>query len=192
MKKIGITGSMGSGKTFVAMKFASLGVPVLIMDQVVKQLQNTNESLLKKIKRRFPDSYTGNVMNREYMVKKLFYDETGKNLKDISEIIKPYLKQELDKFYEEFKDKKYVLVESALIYEYNIQDHFDEIIFVNSDPKKRKQMAIERDKITSDEYNRRMKNQISDEFKIEKSKYIINNNYTEEVFDQVKQLNELI
>lgn len=192
MKKIGITGSMGSGKTFVAMKFASLGVPVLIMDQVVKQLQNTNESLIKKIKRRFPDSYTGNVMNREYMVKKLFYDETGKNLKDISEIIKPYLKQELDKFYEEFKDKKYVLVESALIYEYNIQDHFDEIIFVNSDPKKRKQMAIERDKITSDEYNRRMKNQISDEFKIEKSKYIINNNYTEEVFEQVKKLNELI
>ena len=192
MKKIGITGSMGSGKTFVAMKFAILGVPVLIMDQVVKQLQNTNESLIKKIKRRFPDSYTGNVMNREYMVKKLFYDETGKNLKDISEIIKPYLKQELDKFYEEFKDKKYVLVESALIYEYNIQDHFDEIIFVNSDSKKRKQMAMERDKITSDEYNRRMKNQISDEFKIEKSKYIINNNYTEEVFDQVKQLNELI
>ncbi len=192
MKKIGITGSMGSGKTFVAMKFASLGVPVLIMDQVVKQLQNTNESLIKKIKRRFPDSYTGNVMNREYMVKKLFYDETGKNLKDISEIIKPYLKQELDKFYEEFKDKKYVLVESALIYEYNIQDHFDEIIFVNSDPKKRKQMAIERDKITSDEYNRRMKTQLPDEFKIEKSKYIINNNYTEEVFEQVKQLNELI
>ena len=192
MKKIGITGSMGSGKTFVAMKFAILGVPVLIMDQVVKQLQNTNESLIKKIKRRFPDSYTGNIMNREYMIRKLFYDETGKNLKDISEIIKPYLKEELDKFYEEFKDKKYALVESALIYEYNIQDQFDEIIFVNSDPKKRKQMAMSRDRITSDEYNRRMKTQLPDEFKIEKSKYIINNNYTEEVFEQVKQLNELI
>jgi len=192
MKKIGITGSMGSGKTFVAMKFAILGVPVLIMDQVVKQLQNTNESLIKKIKRRFPDSYTGNIMNREYMIRKLFYDETGKNLKDISEIIKPYLKEELDKFYEEFKDKKYVLVESALIYEYDIQSQFDEVIFVNSDRKKRKQMAIERDKITSDEYNRRMKTQLPDEFKIEKSKYIINNNYTEEVFEQVKQLNELI
>ena len=99
MKKVGITGSMGSGKTFIAMKFASLGVPVLIMDQVVKQLQNTNESLIKKIKKRFPDSYVGNVMNKEYMVRKLFYDETGKNLKDISEIIKQYLKEELDKFY---------------------------------------------------------------------------------------------
>lgn len=192
MKKVGITGSMGSGKTFIAMKFASLGVPVLIMDQVVKQLQNTNESLIKKIKKRFPDSYVGNVMNKEYMVRKLFYDETGKNLKDISEIIKPYLKEELDKFYEEFKDKKYALVESALIYEYNIQDQFDEIIFVNSDPKKRKQMAMSRDRITSDEYNRRMRTQMPDELKVEKSKYIITNNYTDQVFEQVKKINELI
>lgn len=192
MKKVGITGSMGSGKTFIAMKFAALGVPVLVMDQVVKQLQNTNESLIKKIKKRFPDSYTGNVMNREYMIKKLFYDETGKNLKDISEIIKPYLKEELDKFYEEFKDRKYVLVESALIYEYNIQDQFDEIIFVNADPKKRKQMAMKRDNITSDEYNRRMKTQMPDQFKIDSSKWIVNNDYTENVFEQVKQINELI
>lgn len=192
MKKVGITGSMGSGKTFIAMKFASLGVPVLIMDQVVKQLQNTNESLIKKIKKRFPDSYVGNVMNKEYMVRKLFYDETGKNLKDISEIIKPYLKEELDKFYEEFKDKRYALVESALIYEYNIQDQFDEIIFVNSDPKKRKQMAMSRDRITSDEYNRRMRTQMPDELKVEKSKYIITNNYTDQIFEQVKKINELI
>ncbi len=192
MKKVGITGSMGSGKTFIAMKFAALGVPVLVMDQVVKQLQNTNESLIKKIKKRFPDSYSGNVMNREYMIRKLFYDETGKNLKDISEIIKPYLKEELDKFYEEFKDKKYVLVESALIYEYNIQDQFDEIIFVNAAPKSRKQMAMKRDNITSDEYNRRMKTQLPDQFKIDNSKWTINNDYTEGVFDQVKQINELI
>jgi len=192
MKKLGITGSMGSGKTFIAMKFAALGVPILVMDQVVKQLQNTNESLIKKIKKRFPDSYNGNVMNREYMIKKLFYDETGKNLKDISEIIKPYLKEELDKFYEEFKDRKYVLVESALIYEYNIQDQFDEVIFVNADPKRRKQMAMKRDNITSDEYNRRMKTQMPDQFKINNSKWIINNDYSENVFEQVKKINELI
>jgi dephospho-CoA kinase len=192
MKKLGITGSMGSGKTFIAMKFAALGVPILVMDQVVKQLQNTNESLIKKIKKRFPDSYNGNVMNREYMIKKLFYDETGKNLKDISEIIKPYLKEELDKFYEEFKDRKYVLVESALIYEYNIQDQFDEVIFVNADPKRRKQMAMKRDNITSDEYNRRMKTQMPDQFKIDNSKWIVYNDYSENVFEQVKKINELI
>lgn len=149
MKKIGITGQMGSGKTFISMKFASLNVPVLIMDQVVKQLQNTNQELISKIKKRFPGSYDGDVMNKKFMIQKLFFDDTGKNLKDISEIIKPFLKDELDKFYKEHQNKKYVLVESALIYEYEFQDQFDEIIFVNSDPQVRKKMAMKRDQISS-------------------------------------------
>ncbi len=192
MKKIGITGSMGSGKTFIALKFAALEVPILIMDQVVKQLQNTNESLIKKIKKRFPDSYINESMNKEYMVKKLFYDDSGKNLKDITEIIKPYLLEELDKFYNEFQNKKYVLVESALIYEYGFQNHFDDIIFVKSDNNVRKKMAMKRDNITSDEYNRRMKSQLPDEFKIENSKWVINNNYTDSVIEQINKIHNSI
>ena len=192
MKKIGITGQMGSGKTFISMKFASLNVPVLIMDQVVKQLQNTNQELISKIKKRFPGSYDGNVMNKKFMIQKLFFDDTGKNLKDISEIIKPFLKDELDKFYKEHQNKKYVLVESALIYEYESQDQFDEIIFVNSDPQVRKKMAMKRDQISSAEYDRRMKTQLPDEFKIQSSKWVIQNNYTDDVFEQVKQINEKI
>ena len=192
MKKIGITGQMGSGKTFISMKFASLNVPVLIMDQVVKQLQNTNQELISKIKKRFPGSYDGNVMNKKFMIQKLFFDDTGKNLKDISEIIKPFLKDELDKFYKEHQNRKYVLVESALIYEYEFQDQFDEIIFVNSDPQVRKKMAMKRDQISSAEYDRRMKTQLPDEFKIQSSKWVIQNNYTDDVFEQVKQINEKI
>ena len=192
MKKIGITGQMGSGKTFISMKFATLNVPVLIMDQVVKQLQNTNEELISKIKKRFPGSYDGNVMNKKFMIQKLFFDDTGENLKDISEIVKPFLRDELDKFYKEHQNKKYVLVESALIYEYGFQDQFDQIIFVNSDSQVRKKMAMKRDQISSKEYDRRMKTQLPDEFKIENSNWIIENDYTENVFEQVKKIHELI
>ena len=192
MKKIGITGQMGSGKTFISMKFATLNVPVLIMDQVVKQLQNTNEELISKIKKRFPGSYDGNVMNKKFMIQKLFFDDTGENLKDISEIVKPFLRDELDKFYKEHQNKKYVLVESALIYEYGFQDQFDQIIFVNSDSQVRKKMAMKRDQISSKEYDRRMRTQLPDEFKIENSNWIIENDYTENVFEQVKKIHELI
>jgi dephospho-CoA kinase len=192
MKKIGITGQMGSGKTFISMKFATLNVPVLIMDQVVKQLQNTNEELISKIKKRFPGSYDGNVMNKKFMIKKLFFDDTGENLKDISDIVKPFLREELDKFYQEHQNKKYVLVESALIYEYGFQDQFDQIIFVNSDSQVRKKMAMKRDQISSKEYDRRMKTQLPDKFKIEKSSWVIENDYTDNVFEQVKKIHELI
>ena len=192
MKRVGITAQQGSGKTFIAMKFASLGVPVLIMDQVVKQLQTTNESLIKKIKRRFPDSYTGNIMNKEYMVRKLFYDESGQNLKDISEIIKPFLMKEIDNFYKEHSHKKYVLVESALIYEYDLQSNFDEIIFVNTEPELRKSAAIKRDGISEKEYELRMKTQISDDYKLKNSNWIINNDFTTKVQEQIKLIHESI
>ena len=183
---------MGSGKSFIAMKFATLKVPVLIMDQVVKQLQITNESLIKKIKRRFPDSYTGNIMNKEYMVRKLFYDESGQNLKDIFEIIKPFLMKEIDNFYKEHSHKKYVLVESALIYEYDLQSNFDEIIFVNTEPELRKSAAIKRDGISEKEYELRMKTQISDDYKLKNSNWIINNDFTTKVQEQIKLIHESI
>ena len=192
MKRVGITAQQGSGKTFIAMRFASLGVPVLIMDQVVKQLQTTNESLIKKIKRRFPDSYTGNIMNKEYMVRKLFYDESGQNLKDIFEIIKPFLMKEIDNFYKEHSHKKYVLVESALIYEYDLQSNFDEIIFVNTEPELRKSAAIKRDGISEKEYELRMKTQISDDYKLKNSNWIINNDFTTKVQEQIKLIHESI
>ena len=183
---------MGSGKTFISMKFATLNVPVLIMDEVVRQLQNTNEELISKIKKRFPGSYDGNVMNKKFMIQKLFFDDTGKNLKDISEIVKPFLRGELDKFYKEHQNKKYVLVESALIYEYGFQNQFDQIIFVNSDSQVRKKMAMKRDQISSKEYDRRMKTQLPDQFKIQNSNWIVDNDYTDNVFEQIKKIHELI
>lgn len=193
MKKIGITGQMGSGKTHIALQFASFGVPILIMDQVVKQLQTTNVHLIKKIKKRFPGSYTkSDQMNKEFMVRTLFYDESGQNLKDISEIIKPFLMKEIDNFYKEHSHKKYVLVESALIYEYDLQSYFDEIIFVNTEPELRKSAAIKRDGISEKEYDLRMRNQISDDYKLKNSNWIINNDFTTKVQEQIKIIHESI
>ena len=106
----------------------------------------------------------------------------------MSNIIMPYVNSEIDKFYKVNKNSKYVIVESALIYEYNLEDMFDEIIYVKSDKNLRKEMAIKRDNITSEEYDLRMKSQIPDEVKIEKSRYIITNDYTENVIEQVVEL----
>jgi len=191
MLKIGLTGPMGSGKTFVALEFAKLGVPILIMDEVVRELQTTNTDLIKKIESRFPNSYVNGKMDKQFMIKTLFYDESGKNLKDISEIIQPFLIKELNKFYAQYKNKPYIMVESALIYEYNLDNLFDKIIYVNSDRRLRKEVAMKRDNITSDEYNRRMKTQLPDELKIEKSDFIVNNDYST-ITDQIIDINSKI
>jgi dephospho-CoA kinase len=192
MKRVAITGAQGSGKTYISMRFAALGVPVLIIDQVVKQLQSSNLDVISKTKKRFPMCFVNDQMLHETFRKILFFDNTGKNLKDLADILRPHLLEEFNKFCDEHSNKKWVLIESALIYEYKVEDLFDEIIFVKSDTKMRKRMAIKRDGITSKEYDMRMKSQLSDEYKIEKSQWVIQNDYTDKVYDSVDKIFEMI
>ena len=192
MKRIGITANQGSGKTFIVKEFSKLGVPTLIMDDVAKEIQVSNKELIAELSERFPDGYPNGVLDKMKMREILFMDETGKNRKDISIILRPYLFQEVYNFFESNTDKPYTLVESALLYEYNLEGMFDAVIFVHSDPKLRKEKAIKRDNITSEEYDNRMKNQISDEIKLMKSDYMILNDFTENVIDEVYRLDKLL
>lgn len=188
MKKICITASMGSGKSFITKEFSKLGVPTLMMDDVAKLVQIKYVELIQKLQSRFPDCYLNGVLDKMKMREILFFDKSGQNLRDMAELIKPYLMMELDIFYQENEDKPFVIVESALVFEYNLQGNFDQIIFVDSDPELRKRKALERDKITSEEYDNRMKNQLSDEFKMKNSDFIIINDFTLNVIDEVKKL----
>lgn len=194
MKKIAITAQMGAGKSFISLEFAKLGIPLFTMDEVTRFLQNNNKSLKDKIEHRFPGSYTNGKMNKDAIINYLFYDTKSEvNLKDISAIIKPYLFKELELFYEESKNKPFVLIETAILFEYNLEKEFDKVIFVNANKFQRKEFAMKRDGISSEEYDLRMKSQISDEIKLNKSDYIIHNDYTESVVDQVKKVyNEII
>lgn len=190
MIKVGITGSMGSGKTFISKKFESeFNIPLLLMDDVAKSIQASNKELLAKLVKRFPEGYPNNNLDRIKMREILFEDKSGVNQKDMSEIISPYILKEIQSFYEFNKHRDYVLVESALLFEYKLESLFDIIIFVNSDPVLRKSKALKRDNITSEEYDNRMKKQLPDEYKLEHSDYTIVNSYNDDVINEINRFN---
>mgnify|MGYP000553023451 CR=1 FL=1 len=83
-------------------------------------------------------------------------------------------------------------MESALLYEQKMENIFDCIIFVYSDPNLRKEKALKRDNISSKDYDNRMKTQIPDSIKIKKSDFIINNDFTDNVIDEVKKLDNTL
>lgn len=93
MNRVGITGSMGSGKTFVIKEFEKIGVPILLMDDLAKEIQISNKELIKKLIARFPEGYPNGVLDRIKMREILFSDKTGINKKDIGNILRPYLYQ---------------------------------------------------------------------------------------------------
>jgi dephospho-CoA kinase len=192
MKKIGITGNQGSGKSFIVKEFSKLGVPTIMMDDVAKLVQTIYPDLIQKLQVRFPEGYPDGILDKSKMREILFFDKSGENLKDMAGLIKPYLHTEVERFYQTNSDQPFVIVESALLFEYNLQNNFDLIIFVHSDPQLRKQKALERDKITSEEYDNRMKNQLSDEFKMKNSDYTVINDFTQNVIDEVYRLYKIL
>jgi dephospho-CoA kinase len=192
MKKIAITGNQGSGKSFIIREFSNLGVPTLMMDDVAKSIQNENVELNLKLRNRFPDGYPNGKLDRIKMREILFQDKSGKNLKELEELISLFLWNEIERFYDINKDKPFVIVESALLFEKKMESKFDIIIFVNSDPKIRKERALERDNITSEDYDNRMKNQLPDGIKLEKSDYTIINDFTDNTKDEVYKLFKIL
>lgn len=192
MNRVGVTGSMGSGKTFVIKEFGKIGVPILLMDDLAKQIQITNKELIEKLVDRFPEGYPNGVLDRIKMREILFSDKTGINKKDIGNILRPYLYQEINNFYLKNKYADYVMVESALLYEYHLEDMFDCIIFVYSDPELRREKAMLRDNITIEEYNNRMKDQIPDEIKLKKSDFAIVNDFTNNVLIEINKLHKIL
>ena len=192
MKKIGITGQMGSGKSFVTREIEKLGAPVFIMDIEARKIQETNQELIQKLQERFPECYKDGVLDRIKTREVLFADESRTNLMDMDSIIRPYLIDELNKFYENNKQSDYVLVESALIFEHGVEDLFDEIVLVNADPVMRKRRAIERDGITEVDYDQRMKDQIPDEIKKSKSSYILDNDFSDNIQEKIHSLHQFL
>lgn len=192
MRKIGITGQMGSGKSFVTREIEKLGVPVFIMDIEARKIQGTNQELIQKLQERFPECYKDGVLDRIKTREVLFADESRTNLMDMDFIIRPYLIDELNKFYENNKQSDYVLVESALIFEHGVEDLFDEIVLVNADPVMRKRRAIERDGITEVDYDQSMKDQIPDEIKNSKSSYILDNDFSDNIQEKIHSLHQFL
>ena len=188
MKRIGITGDLGSGKSFIANKFALRGVPVYNCDRGSKNLVMTNSDLILEIKAEFGEYiYVDNVFKS--IAKLVFLENDDTRLKKLMSIISPYINVDMEKFYEDNKDSKFCLVESAILYESKMEEKLDDVIYVAAPEEIRIKRAMERDGMTEQEYHNRMKNQISYVDKIKNSKYIIynaeDNDWMAKVIDDV-------
>ncbi len=191
MIKVGITGPMGSGKSYCSELFAKLGVPVFNSDKETKRIQNTNQNLKNELISMFGDIYLPDGTMNSILVRKLVFgdtDEQRNNLKVITKMVSPYVGDAFDDFCNLNSNSPYILAESAILFETGFNKRFDSVIYVESDNDSMLQAAIKRDGITEDEYKQRMRNQIPADIKKLGSKYIIQNDYTSDIVNQVQML----
>ncbi|MDO6597192.1 dephospho-CoA kinase [Oceanihabitans sp. 2_MG-2023] len=191
MKIVGLTGGIGSGKTTVAKEFNKLGVPIYIADDEAKKLMNRSKVIKRKLIALFgEDAYKNEKLNRPYLAKLIFNDESL--LKKMNAIVHPKVAQHFKRWLKK-QDAPYIIKEVAILFENGSYKHCDYIITVTAAIDTRMERLLKRDNTTVSKIEAIMNNQWKDEEKIALSQYVIYNDILEDTIFQVQKThNELL
>ena len=172
-KIIGLTGGIGSGKTTIANYFKSFGIPVYIADNEARKIMQSPE-IISVIKNVFGDIvFENEKLNREKLAKIVFNDP--EKLEKLNSIVHPAVKKHFEQWLLQHKNFSYVIYEAAILFESGSYKNCDLIITVTAPIESRIQRVVERDKTTRELVLKRINAQWTDEQRISKSDFIIEN-----------------
>lgn len=186
--RIGLTGGIGSGKTTVAEIFNVLGIPVFNADEAAKEIMETDLKLQLTIKKQFGEScYLDGKLNKKLLASIVFTDSY--QLEKLNSLVHPYT-IEAAEVWTSKQTTAYTVKEAALFFEAGTAIGFDYIIGVSASKQLRLKRVMQRDALTRDEVELRMKRQISDDIKMRLCDFVIVNDDQHLLIPQVVKLHE--
>lgn len=191
MLKIGLTGGIGSGKSFVGNVFIALGVPLYHADKEARRLMETKEIAKRIVEILGPDAYNNGQLNREYVASVVFNDKIL--LDKLNSIVHPAVQKDFFMWAENISTKSsYVLEEAALLFESGSADKMNYNIFVHASEKTRVQRIMNRDRLSEKEIYKRFDNQMDPDEKQASSDFVIYNEDEQPVLKQIVDLHHHI
>ena len=186
MKKIAITGTIGSGKSTVAILLRRKHFPVFDADSYAKSCYRKNHPLYQDLIHTFSKEILDEQeeISKQKLAQIVFSDEEKR--KELNELVHPYVKDGLLNFFKINKDKKTVFAEVPLLYEVGWENLFDEVLLVACEDEIALERLQEYRNFTREEALKRLAAQIDKMEQIEKANTVINNNGT------IVELNELL
>ena len=185
MRKVAITGGIGSGKSFISNKFAELGVPIYNSDVRANIIINSNITVKKLLIKNFgDDSFIDGELNKKLISKIIFNNKSKLDL--INSIVHPFVYQDY-KSWLLIQKASYTIYESAIIYENNSIHKFDKIIGVISDNKLKISRLLKRG-MNMKSITNIMKNQTDDLEIIKISDFLIYNNLNNNLTNEVMRI----
>lgn len=172
--KVGITGGIGSGKTYCARIFSYLGIAVYNADQRAKWIMHHDgEVRARLIGLLGPDVFDrqGNL-DKDFMRKRVFGDATLRQ--EINAIVHPAVGKDYKRWHEQ-QQTAYTLKEAALLVESGSYKELDHLIMVQSPIPLRIQRIMARDHISISEIRNRMRTQLPESEKSRASNLFIDN-----------------
>ena len=190
MVQLAVTGNMGCGKTTVCEMLISHGIPVYFSDNRAKELMSQDQSLIQHIQKRFgKESYRSGFLNRKWLAEQIF--ENPKALNDLNNLVHPVVHLDYTEWLSQ-QAQDVVAYESAIVLEHGNERKFDVVILVSCPERFRIERIKQRDGLTQDEIQSRMRFQWPDQKKRKHADYVIENINLSETEQQVKAVLSLI
>ncbi|WP_339835720.1 dephospho-CoA kinase [uncultured Flavobacterium sp.] len=185
-KIIGLTGGIGSGKTTVANYLKAKGIPVYIADLEARKITESKK-VINQIEKVFGvDVIENNKVNRAVLATIVFKDK--EKLAQLNAIIHPEVKKHFKKWLKSKIDCKFVVKESAILFESGSYENCDAIILVTAPLETRIERTMKRDNVDRESVLQRINNQMPEEEKKIKSDYIIQNTSLKDTHIQLDEL----
>ena len=190
MKKIGITGGIGSGKTFVCKLIEKMSYPVFYSDLEAKKVMEFNPKLKHAIIELVGiKAYENEMLNKSFIANAIFSNKTLR--KELNALVHPYVFETFENWCINQKSD-IVFNESALLIETGSYMRFDGTILIYASNKLKIQRIQERDHLSKEEVQLRIQSQLSDKDKYEKVTYTIENNEKKLLIPQLNAIIEQI
>jgi dephospho-CoA kinase len=172
-KIIGLTGGIGSGKTTVANHFIGAGIPVYIADDEARKIMQSPQ-ILREIEKIFGSViFKKEVLNRQKLAEIVF--SNSDKLKQLNAIIHPAVKKHFGNWILNYKNSPFVIYETAILFEGGSYKDCDKIITVTAPLETRIERVIQRDKTSRENVLKRIKMQWTDDQRLGKSDFVIEN-----------------
>lgn len=185
-KIIGLTGGIGSGKSTIAKYFESQGIPVYIADNASRTVTES-EQIRNQIKRQFGTGvFEGMVLNRQKLAQLVF--SAPEKLKQLNAIIHPAVRSDFAKWLRAHSNEPIVIKETAILFESGSYKDCDAIITVVAPEELRIARVMNRDAVGREDVLRRMSSQWTDDQRVAKSDYVINNENWDEAKAQTDKI----
>ena len=174
MKKIGLTGGIGSGKSTIAQVIKHIGYPVYIADKEAARLMDSHPDIRKDITKRLgANCYTSEGhINKPVLAQIIF--ENKEALEEVNRIVHPRVMEAFEQW-AAMQSASLVFCETAILYESGLERYFDAVICVTAPEDVRVRRVMERDRCELKDVMARVRNQMDEDEKCQRANFVIYN-----------------
>lgn len=180
MLKIGLTGSIGTGKSTVSKLLRERGIAVIDADLLAREIVKKGQECLNDLKNVFGNQVLtiDGELDRKKLGQIVFSDDSKLEL--LNSVTHPHIRRRMKAQMNELESKnnKVLVLDIPLLFEANMEDLVDIVLVVFAKEEIQIKRIMERDNCTQEEAMRIIKTQISQQDKISKSDYTIDNSGT--------------